>query len=131
MPEDLKLSQIGSSQLPPPFRGLHSLGVRKHCQIIFACYFRKSSIVTIATHFFRTTLRLTIMHHHATFGYKRLSGSGGILLTKPEQTDIQTHGQTDTGNKLCSLRSVNQDGYIRVEGGHKDTVNPGIKKIKD
>ena len=42
MPEDLKLSQIGSSQLPPPFRGLHSPGVRKHCQIIFACYFRKS-----------------------------------------------------------------------------------------
>ena len=24
MPEDLKLLQIGSSQLPPPFRGLHS-----------------------------------------------------------------------------------------------------------
>ena len=44
MPEDLKLSQIGSSQLPPSFRGLHSPGVRKHCQIIFACYFRKSSI---------------------------------------------------------------------------------------
>ena len=45
MPEDLKVSQIGSSPLPPPFRGLHSPGVRKHCQIIFACYFRKSSIV--------------------------------------------------------------------------------------
>ena len=45
MPEDLKLLQIGSSQLPPPFRGLHSPGVRKHCQIIFACYFRKSSII--------------------------------------------------------------------------------------
>ena len=44
MPEDLKLSQIGCSQLLPPFRGLHSPGVRKHCQIIFACYFRKSSI---------------------------------------------------------------------------------------
>ena len=39
MPEDLKLSQIGSSQMLPPFRGLHSPGVRKHCQIIFACYF--------------------------------------------------------------------------------------------
>ena len=37
MPEDLKLSQIGSSQLPPPFRGHH--------QIIFACYFQKSSIL--------------------------------------------------------------------------------------
>ena len=44
MPEDLKLSQISSSPLPPPFRGLHSPGVRKHCQIIFACYFRISSI---------------------------------------------------------------------------------------
>ena len=44
MPEDLKVSQIGSSPLPPPFRVLHSPGVRKHCQIIFACYFRKSSI---------------------------------------------------------------------------------------
>ena len=29
MPEDLKLSQISSSQQPPPFRGLHSPGVRK------------------------------------------------------------------------------------------------------
>ena len=45
MPKDLKLSQIGSSPLPPPFRGLHYTGVRKHCQIIFACYFRKSSIM--------------------------------------------------------------------------------------
>ena len=44
MPEDLKLSQIGSSQLPPPFRGFQSPRVRKHCQIIFACYFQKSSI---------------------------------------------------------------------------------------
>ena len=44
MPEDLKLLQIGSSQLLPPFRGLHSPGVRKHCQIIFACYFWKLSI---------------------------------------------------------------------------------------
>ena len=44
MPEDLKVSQIGSSPLPPPFKGLHSPGVRKHCQIIFACYFQKSSV---------------------------------------------------------------------------------------
>ena len=29
MPEDLKLSQIGSSQPPPPFRGLHSPGVKE------------------------------------------------------------------------------------------------------
>ena len=47
MPEDLKLSQIGSSPLPSPFRGLHSPGVRKHCQIIFACYFRKLSITAV------------------------------------------------------------------------------------
>ena len=54
MPEDLKLSQIGSSQLPPPFRGLHSPRVRKHCQIIFACYFQKLSItsVTVSFHFY-------------------------------------------------------------------------------
>ena len=44
MPVDLKLSQIGSSPLLPPFRGPHSPGVRKHYQIIFACYFRISSI---------------------------------------------------------------------------------------
>ena len=50
MPEDLKLSHTGSSQLPPPFRGLHSPGVRKHCQIIFACYIRKSSIIIIHHH---------------------------------------------------------------------------------
>ena len=47
MPEDQELLQIGSSQLPPPFRGLHSPGVRKHCQIIFASYFRKSSILRL------------------------------------------------------------------------------------
>ena len=45
MPEDLKLSQINSSLLPPPFRGLHSPGVRKHCQIIFfTCYFREATV---------------------------------------------------------------------------------------
>ena len=48
MPKDLKLSQTGSSPLLPPFRGLHSPGVRKRCQIIFACYFRKSSIKTVS-----------------------------------------------------------------------------------
>ena len=36
MPKDLKPSLIGSSQLQPPFRGIHPPGVRKHCQIIFA-----------------------------------------------------------------------------------------------
>ena len=42
MPEDLKVSQIGSSPLPPS--GDFTLPVRKHCQIIFACYFQKLSI---------------------------------------------------------------------------------------
>ena len=59
MPEDLKLSQIDSSQLPPPFRGLHSPGIRKHCQIIFACYFRKSSIMCTHPHGDHTLLCLT------------------------------------------------------------------------
>ena len=49
MPEDLKVSQISSSPLPPPFRGLHSPGVRKHCQIIFTCYFWKSSVKTVVS----------------------------------------------------------------------------------
>ena len=39
MPEDLKLSQTGSSLLLTPFRGLHSPRIRKYCQIIFACFF--------------------------------------------------------------------------------------------
>ena len=65
MPEDLKLSQISSFQLLPPFRGLHSPRVRKHCQIIFACYFRKSSIncsfVCFSWHF---NLKCMIFHDH-------------------------------------------------------------------
>ena len=44
MPQDLKLSQISSSLLLPPFRGLHSPGVRKHCPIIFTCYFREATV---------------------------------------------------------------------------------------
>ena len=60
MPEDLKVSQIGSSPLPPPFRGLHSPGVRKHCQIIFACYFRKSSNVVLCE-FFNEEFKLDLV----------------------------------------------------------------------
>ena len=55
MPEDLKLSQIGYPPQPPPSRGLHSPGVRKHCQMIFACYFRKSSIPNNQPHCIRGT----------------------------------------------------------------------------
>ena len=61
MPEDLKLSQIGSSQLPPPLRGLHSPGVRKRCQIIFACYFHKSSIPH--HHISHRVVTLHILHY--------------------------------------------------------------------
>ena len=61
MPEDLKVSQISSSPLPPPFRGLHSPGVRKHCQIIFACYFRKSSIVFITVVSFCDNVMITLV----------------------------------------------------------------------
>ena len=39
MPEDLKPSQIGSFPLSPPFRGLHSPGVRKHCQVYLRLLF--------------------------------------------------------------------------------------------
>ena len=60
MPEDLKLSQIGSSQLPPPFRGLHSPGVRKHCQIIFGCYFWKSSICGRTLYLHAYQVRVTV-----------------------------------------------------------------------
>ena len=73
MPEDLKVSQIGSSPLPPPFRGLHSPGVRKHCQIIFACYFRKSSI---HTHCCRSAWR----------PYQRDQSQSGISSLFPETT---------------------------------------------
>ena len=62
MPEDLKVSQIGSSPLPPQFRGLHSTGVRKHCQIIFACYFRKSSIENDTTCSFCRKERDSVNH---------------------------------------------------------------------
>jgi len=44
MPEDLKVLQISSSLLPPPFRGLHSPGIRKLSIFFFAYYFQKSSI---------------------------------------------------------------------------------------
>jgi len=47
-------------QAPPPFRGLHSPGVRQHCQIIFACLLRKSSIQTriAVISSFATTLQI-------------------------------------------------------------------------
>ena len=44
MPEDLKLSQIDSSQQPPPFRELYSPGVRNTVKLFLPVIFRKSSI---------------------------------------------------------------------------------------
>ena len=96
MPEDLKLSQIGSSPLPPPFRGLHSPGVRKHCQLIFACYFRKSSIINTRLDSdgkcsWVTTLRLLL--HETGFGYVWLTQRVGdelhfIRIFRHRLTDI-------------------------------------------
>ena len=46
MPEDLKtVADRLFSAAALHSGGLHSPGVRKHCQIIFACYFRKYSIL--------------------------------------------------------------------------------------
>ena len=78
MPEDLKVSQIRSSQLPPPFRGLHSPGVRKHCQIIFACYFRKSSIDCIPQS------KLYLLTSFSLYSGWVVEGGGDIQLTKPQ-----------------------------------------------
>ena len=94
MPEDLILSQIGSSQLPPPFRGLHSPGVRKHCQIIFACYSRKSTIMGFIQaggyHVgWRELTWTTPMNKYKVFKYKiacmcfsAINGSGPAYLSE-------------------------------------------------
>ena len=92
MPEDLNLSQIGSSQLLPPLRGLHSPGVRKHCQFIFACYFRKSSITHRLTHT-RThdfNVPSTQPHHRvsrpatASESYQSRDGLSQLFYTSPK-----------------------------------------------
>ena len=75
MPEDLKVSQVGSSPLPPPFRGLHSPGVSKHCQntylrllfpeIVYSgprfpqteCFLREVSCSVILLHRFIVTVQ--------------------------------------------------------------------------
>ena len=94
MPEDLKLSQIGSSQLPPPFRGLHSPVVRKHCQIIFACYFRKSSIVT--QQLLLTGMMLTSLDKTSyTLEWK---ASGSELMNTVNTTIVQTDSQLNQWN---------------------------------
>ena len=95
MPEDLKLSQIGSSQLPPPFRGLHSPGVRKHCQIIFACYFRKSSITT-------TTIP-TVSNACVT-----ISGLLNLKVIADKWTTAQSTVVTKICSSLCSCSTIHE-----------------------
>ena len=41
----------------------------------------------IAAQFFCTTIHSMVMHHHAKFGHKRLSGSEDDLLDKAADTD--------------------------------------------
>ena len=101
MPEDLKLSQIDSSQLPPPFRGLHSPGVRKHCQIIFACYFRKSSISAT-----------TVFHCGSA-----IHGGMGISL-QSQESPLMVHQRNCVSNfakqRILSLINWQQQGVVDV-----------------
>ena len=90
MPEDLKLSQISSFQLPPPFRGLHSPGVRKHCQIVFACYFRKLSI-----RFWRPI---------SSNGPQVSSGGGGGVSSNWPEFSLTKMGFTSVKFKVVSMR---------------------------
>ena len=83
MLEDLKLSQISSS--PLPFRGHHSPGVRKHCQIIFARYFRKSSIL-------RGTAIVRHSPHHNLSG-ERSAPSRDHKVHGMKQEQIKTEGK--------------------------------------
>ena len=94
MPEDIILSQIGSSQLPPPFRGLYSPGVRKRCQIIFACYFRKSSVGA------HSPLQTQSTHTH---------------------THTRTHARTRTH---AHARRVDRIAWSRALAGHTGSVPP-------
>ena len=80
LPEDLKVSQIGSSPLPPPFRGLHSLGVRKYCQIIFACYFRKSSITYVIC-----SPLTTVARSHAGFDYVITTSTSALVVVHEQK----------------------------------------------
>ena len=76
--------QIGSCQLPPPFRGLHSPRVRKHCQIIFACYFRNR---LFCGHSMPTSSRKP-RHRHVTatsFGTKNVYRTDGKWVTGSQQ----------------------------------------------
>ena len=101
MPKDLKVSQIGSSPLPPPFRGLHSLGVRKHCQIIFTCYFRKSSVCwrtrSVAVDGFVET---EVLSSHCS---RCCTGSGSHLTLSLPRCHLKT---TSKSAKFESLKPV-------------------------
>ena len=57
--------------------------------IVETVIFTEISTLKIATQVFHMTL-LLVMHHHTTFGYKRLSGSEDTIWTKPGHMDRQT-----------------------------------------
>ena len=72
------------------------------------------------------SLQLRIIHHHIKFGYKRLSGSGDIVLTKSRQTERWIDSHADTvipiyppnfvmvGYKNTSLTSVHKPSAVGV-----------------
>ena len=109
MPEDLKLSQIGSSQLPPPFRGFHSPRVRKHCQIIFACYFRKSSIknrlnVPLSIH---RLYGMILQRREAILMFHQLSGTksrDSVHETVVPKTTTYKESRVEAGNRIDVVR---------------------------
>ena len=86
MPEDLKLSQISSSPLLPPFRGLHSPGVWKHCQISFTCYF--------------LTLSISAVYLHSNYKYTRPKL---LLLSPPHPPSLSLSLPIAKMSSLCLL----------------------------
>ena len=102
MPEDLKLSQIGSSPLPPPFRGFHSPGVRKRCQIIFACYFRKSSIENDITCSFCRKERYSVNHKFWSYTYE-----GSFW----EQLQVAVHAGCSNATSVTLNENIVQFGH--------------------
>ena len=45
---------------------------------------------------FEQSSPIFLLHHHTKFGYKTLSGSEGIFLTKPGDMDWWTHRHSDS-----------------------------------
>ena len=76
----------------------------------------------IAHHFFHMTLWLMMMHHHTTFGYKRLSGSENIFCTKPVDKDRLADRHSDSSMPLShNFNTVGRGKYnksIEKDGVH-------------